>query len=255
MPSKSIATIPGDLVLLVRSGAYADLHASLGKLRALIEGIHNLGTIGSSYKPIEDCLAYMDGTRALLDVVGWTHFPYHRQVEVDLPEHQQALRGALNLRPPSDRDHPKGDLVKELGTLLTMAGVTGMADIITIPVEAVALVRSGVFAELNHIAGDIASLTALEGHEEAAERYTEPYQREDAARALLNVVGWEVIEEPVPVVIDLHRHRGALLCAAHHDLDHQVWVVEHKATTDAARVAAEANRTLLEELIAAAGEA
>jgi hypothetical protein len=115
MPGESIVTIPSDLVLLVRSGAYGDLHVSLGELRALIEGSHNLGTLGNGYTPIEGSLARMDGTRALLDLVGWTHFPVRGPVEVDLAEHRQALRGALGLRPATDKHHPKGDLVKELG--------------------------------------------------------------------------------------------------------------------------------------------
>jgi hypothetical protein len=102
----------------VRSGAYGDLHVSLGELRTLIESSHNLGTLGKGDTPIESCLARMDGTRALLDLVGWTHFPIRGPVEIDLAEHRRALRGALGLRPATDADHPKGDLVRELGALL-----------------------------------------------------------------------------------------------------------------------------------------
>jgi hypothetical protein len=46
MPGESIITIPADLILLVRSGAYGDLHASLGELRGVIEACRNVGTVG-----------------------------------------------------------------------------------------------------------------------------------------------------------------------------------------------------------------
>ena len=43
MPGESIITIPADLIVLVRSGAYGDLHASLGELRGVIEACRNDG--------------------------------------------------------------------------------------------------------------------------------------------------------------------------------------------------------------------
>ncbi len=121
MPGESIATIPAALIVLVRSGAYGDLHASLGELRAAIEGCHNIGTIGQRYTLIEGGFARVDATRALLDLVGWTHFPVKGEVEVDLSEHRQALRGALSTRPTDDS--LAGDLVVALRVLLAVVGI------------------------------------------------------------------------------------------------------------------------------------
>jgi hypothetical protein len=98
MPGESIITIPADLIVLVRSGAYGDLHASLGELRGVIEACRNVGTVGQRYTLIEGCFARVDATRALLNLVGWTHFPVKGEVEVDLAQHRQALRGALSAR-------------------------------------------------------------------------------------------------------------------------------------------------------------
>ncbi len=121
MPGESILTIPADLIVLVRSGAYGDLHASLGELRGVIEGCRNVGTIGERYTLIEGCFTRVDATRALLDLVGLTHFPVKGEVEVDLAEHRQALRGALSAR-PADEGLP-GDLVVALRVLMAAVGI------------------------------------------------------------------------------------------------------------------------------------
>jgi hypothetical protein len=121
MAGESVITIPGDLVVLVRSGAYGDLHASLGELRGVIEACRNIGTIGQRYTLIDGCFARVDATRALLDLVGWTHFPVKGEIEVDLAEHRQALRGALSARPADDS--LTSDLVVALRALTTAAGI------------------------------------------------------------------------------------------------------------------------------------
>ncbi len=121
MPGESIAIIPADLIVLVRSGAYGDLHASLGKLRGVIEDCRNIGTIGQGHTLIEGCFARVDATRALLDLVGWTHFPVKGEVEVDLAEHSQALRGVLSARPTDDS--LAGDLVVALRVLMAAVGI------------------------------------------------------------------------------------------------------------------------------------
>jgi hypothetical protein len=121
MPGESIATIPAALIVLVRSGAYGDLHASLGELRGVIEACCNIETIGQRYTLIDGCFARVDATRALLDLVGWTHFPVKGEVEVDLAEHRQALRGALSARPTDDS--LAGDLVVALRVLMAAMGI------------------------------------------------------------------------------------------------------------------------------------
>jgi hypothetical protein len=95
MPGESIVTIRADLIVLVRSGAYGDLHASLGELRGVIEACRNVGTVGQRYTLIEGCFARVDAIRALLNLVGWTHFPVKGEVEVDLAQHRQALRALM----------------------------------------------------------------------------------------------------------------------------------------------------------------
>ncbi len=126
MPGESIVTIPADLIVLVRSGAYGDLHASLGELRGAIEGCHNIGTIGQHYTLIEGCFTRVDATRALLDLVGWTHFPVKGKVEVDLAEHRQALRAALGARPTNEG--LASDLVIALRALLAAVGIEPLLD-------------------------------------------------------------------------------------------------------------------------------
>jgi hypothetical protein len=120
MPGESIITISADLIVLVRSGAYGDLHASLGELRGVIEVCRNVGTVGQRYTLIEGCFARGDAARALLSLVGWTHFPVKGEVEVDLAQHRQALRGALSARPTDDT--LASDLVIALRTLMAAVG-------------------------------------------------------------------------------------------------------------------------------------
>jgi len=121
MPGESILTIPADLSVLVRSGAYGDLHTSLGELRGVIEGCRNVGTVGQRYTLIEGCFARVDATRALFDLVGWTHFPVKGKVEVDLAEHRQALRDALGARPTNEG--LASDLVVALRALMAAVGI------------------------------------------------------------------------------------------------------------------------------------
>lgn len=121
MSGESIITIPADLIVLVRSGAYGDLHASLGELRGVIEGCRNVGTVGQRYTLIEGCFARVDATRALLNLVGWTHFPVKGEVAVDLAQHRQALRGALSARPTDDT--LASDLVIALRALMAAVGI------------------------------------------------------------------------------------------------------------------------------------
>jgi hypothetical protein len=116
-----IIIIPADLIVLVRSGAYGDLHASLGELRGVIEACRNVGTVGQRYTLIEGCFARVDATRALLNLVGWTHFLVKGEVEVDLARHRRALRGALSARPADDT--LASDLVIVLRALMAAVGI------------------------------------------------------------------------------------------------------------------------------------
>jgi transcriptional regulator with XRE-family HTH domain len=122
---------------------------------------------------------------------------------------------------------------------------------VTIAAEMVALVRLGSLGELGDAAKVIYETVGSAGYTEAAERYTKPRKRHKAACALLDVLGWENVENPVPVVVYLDAHRGALLRAASHDLDYYARRADHPDTPDEERARAEADGALLEKLIAA----
>lgn len=162
-----------------------------------------------------------------------------RVIESDDPE--QRRRGRRNLR--------------RIWAFLASVGADKSDGVIavTIPSRAVALVRSGLLGELRDVAGEISDAVGSAGSDEAAERYTEPLRRQDSARALLDVVGWEKVEKPRPVAVYLDIHREALLRAARRDLDHYSGRAEDPDVSDETRARAEADGALLEKLIAAVG--
>lgn len=84
---------------------------------------------------------------------------------------------------------------------------------LTIPAELVALVRSALFTELGSAAEDTAHVVEQHDHEDHPERFAEPLQQHDAARTLLDAIGWQSAEPPADVQVDLHAHRAALAAA------------------------------------------
>ena len=121
---------------------------------------------------------------------------------------------------------------------------------LTISPEAGALVRFGLLGELGDTAGAINEAVGRAGYDEAAAWYTGPLKRQDAARALLDVVGWENVKKPRPVTVYLDAHRYALRRAIRNSLDQQIMVAGDTDTPSERRATAEANRALLEKLIA-----
>ncbi len=166
---------------------------------------------------------------------------FERLRVIDSDDPGQCRRGRINLR--------------RIATFLASVGVEKSDGVIsvTVPSKAVALVRSGLLSELGDAAGEVNEAVGLAGYDEAAERYAEPLRRMDAARALLDVMGWENVETPRVMTVYLDVHREALLRAARNELDHQVCRAEGRDTPDEARATAEVNRALLEKLIAAIG--
>jgi hypothetical protein len=162
-----------------------------------------------------------------------------RVIESDYPE--QCRRGRRNLR--------------RIWGFLASVGAEKSDGVISVavPSKAVALVRCGLLGELQDMAGEISDAVGCAGYDEAPGRYAESLERQDAARALLDVVGWEKVENQRPVTVYLDVHRETLLRAAHHDLAHHAWRAEDSGAPDETRVRAEADTALLEKLIAAIG--
>jgi hypothetical protein len=162
-----------------------------------------------------------------------------RVVESDDPE--ECRRGRINLR--------------RIWAFLASVGADKRDGVfaVTIPAAAVALVRCGLLGELQDMAGEISDAVGSAGYDEAPERYTEPLKRQDDARALLDVVGWEKVENPRPAAVYLDIHRETLLRAARRDLDHYAGRAADPDASDETRARAEADGALLEKLIAAIG--
>jgi hypothetical protein len=90
-------------------------------------------------------------------------------------------------------------------------------DKLTIPAEHVALVRSGLIAELRSAADEIGTVAEFAARETryARFRWKAAFAHFDDARALLDVVGWHVDRKPRDVEVDLRAHHNALLAALH----------------------------------------
>jgi hypothetical protein len=90
-----------------------------------------------------------------------------------------------------------------------------MSNILIVPAEIVWYVRSGVHIVLNEVADDIAE--AAIGYERQAhpEWFMGLFERFDAIRALLDVVGWSVsgVKDLQGVEVDIDAHREELVRA------------------------------------------
>ena len=139
-------------------------------------------------------------------------------------------------------------------TFLVSAGVDDRSGIaFSLPAGAVALVRFGLLSELSKTAKEIRKALGRVGYDEDAEWYVAPLARQDAARALLAVVGWENIENAQPVRVYLDIHREALVRALRNSLDHEETRAMNPDTPEEERAMAEVSWALLEELLAAIG--
>ncbi len=144
--------------------------------------------------------------------------------------------------------------IRRIKAFMLSAGVDDRSVVsVSLPSEAVALVRLGLLGELGETAGEISEAIGRAGYDEAAEWYAGPLKRQDAARALLNAMGWENVEEPRPVMVYLDVHRDALVRAMRNSHDDQRTRAMHPDTQEEERAAAEASCALLEKLLAAIG--
>jgi hypothetical protein len=130
---------------------------------------------------------------------------FERQRAIGSDDRRDAARARLN--------------IGRLASFMRAAGVEeGYLVMVTIPAEAVALVRGGLLGELGDAAGDIHDAIGRKGYDKRASRYGEPLKHQDATRALLERVGWENVETPrlVTIYLDVREHREALVraCAA-----------------------------------------
>jgi hypothetical protein len=257
----STVTIPAQFVDLLREILAGELGDRAGEIKDSGDSHPDAGI-----DPGE--LEAFDTYRALLDAVGSLPAVPTVAVEIELrgQAQREALRMALDKRldferymSKVDRDTPDGaeqyrnaqSYVAQIEAFVSTADLEEGGGIFTIPAETVARVRSGLFDELQHATGEVFDAIGLKGYEEAAEQYVEPFRRQDAARALLDLVGWEIVAEPVPVAIDLDAHRDVLVSAVEHDLDFQIQRSEEANASDEQRARARTNRALLLSLRAA----
>ena len=144
--------------------------------------------------------------------------------------------------------------IRRIKAFMVSAGVDDRSVAsVSLPSEAVALVRLGLLGELGETAGEISDAIGRAGYDEAAEWYAGPLKRQDAARALLNAMGWENVEELRPVMVYLDVHRDALVRAMRNSHDDQTTRAMHPDTPEEEHTTAEANCALLEKLLAAIG--
>ncbi len=152
------------------------------------------------------------------------------------------------------QNHVARGNIRRIEAFMLSAGVDDRSVVsVSLPSEAVALVRLGLLGELGEVAGEISEAIGRAGYDEAAEWYAGPLKRQDAVRALLDAMGWENVEEQRPVTVYLDVHRDALVRAMRNSLDHERTRAMHPDTPEEERAMAEANCALLEKLLAATG--
>jgi hypothetical protein len=153
----------------------------------------------------------------------------------------------------SGQSHIARRNIRRVGAFMAAAGVHDEGVVlVTLPAEAVALVRSGSLGELGRAAGEIKDAT-VRRDQPFRWAYREPLGRQDATRVLLDELGWDDLEKQRPVRVYLDIHRDAVLRAVRRELDSQTRRAEDPDTPDEARASAEASRALLETLLAAMG--
>jgi len=89
---------------------------------------------------------------------------------------------------------------------------------LTVPAGMVGLLCEGLHSEIEAAVQSIAPVVEAPDRDEHPERYRAPLARLDAARALLDLVGWGTPGPPVDVRVDLREHHRALLRALQSEL-------------------------------------
>jgi hypothetical protein len=89
---------------------------------------------------------------------------------------------------------------------------------LTVPAGMAGLLREGLHSEIEAAVQLIAPVVEAPGREEHPERYRAPLAQLDAARALLDLVGWGTAGPPVDVRVDLRKHHRAPLRALRSEL-------------------------------------
>ncbi|HWY19218.1 MAG TPA: hypothetical protein VNY27_10975 [Solirubrobacteraceae bacterium] len=87
-----------------------------------------------------------------------------------------------------------------------------------VPAGMVGLLREGLHSEIEAAVQLIAPVVEAPDRDEHPERYRVPLARLDAARALLDLVGWSSAGPPVDVRVDLREHHRVLLRALRSEL-------------------------------------
>ena len=85
--------VPAELVGLVRSAGWWELHRAVEELHTLVERLEAKAP-GSRKRPV-GVLARLDRTRALLDRLRWTDAREEEALEIDLHQYHPALQAAL----------------------------------------------------------------------------------------------------------------------------------------------------------------
>lgn len=256
----STVTVPAGFVNLLREILVGQLADCAGEIRASGDAHPDAGID-------PDELDAFDTIRALLDQVGSVRTVPAVKVEIELRSRAQreALTKALRKRvefeqfmATVDSGTPAGTkqyrtaqrYIKQIERFLSTTGLgKGAEDVFTIPAETVARVRSGLYDEIQDATGEVYDAIGMAGYEEAAEQYVKPFLRLDAARALLDIVGWEITEQPIPVATDLYAHRDVLLRAVHRDLDYQLMRSEDTGASQEQRATARTRHALLDDLL------
>ncbi len=113
MSSVDAITIPAALVRLVRGAVCRELHGE-------IEEAHDLAADLESERPgsLEEFVVLMvlvDGTRALLDRLGWAAAGKQEAIEIDVHQYHRALQAALKAQLNADESYLETTLEGQVG--------------------------------------------------------------------------------------------------------------------------------------------
>ena len=98
--------------------------------------------------------------------------------------------------------------------------------VLTVPAGLVCQLRVGLHVELGAACETISQIVNTPGREEHAECYQEPLKHLDAARWLLEVIGWANTGSPTDVEVDLREHRWVLLAALESQLESETYILD-----------------------------
>jgi len=96
----------------------------------------------------------------------------------------------------------------------------------TVPVAAVPRLREALHSQLGNVAEELSEIVV--SPERALDDWSEPVERFDGVRAVLDVIGWNDRTRECDTEIDLDQHREVIVEALRDELDLEHYLMSEK---------------------------